>query len=378
MILRAPNSMSLLIFFVIISLVLAYSTIGGVRFILLPIFLLGCVFAFNLRNVLYTLDLSIIFYLFIYVLICSVAIDSYNVFFSVFVFIALSYWPHLVGYDNRLKVKYATIVKAYLFGATICSLGVIVQAYVYNTFGIEFGKIDFYYQRTGFGFLWLDYSFLSLFLVSAIPLVASIKSNSFKIIVCAILLLGSLSTSARTGVFSLLIVSSIFVFIYFCTAVYSGKIKAIWLILFLLGFFSILSLPIIWSAISDRPLTVDSSGRFEGYIAALDISLNSPILGMLFNTDLYTEKYGAIPHNVFIYMLTFGGAVGTLMFSLWLILIAIKTAKVPLALRFSFLTIIVGVQFIPSFFSAYFIAVLVSLVLFKNLETVIYEESFNT
>ncbi|MFL9762267.1 hypothetical protein [Vibrio cyclitrophicus] len=97
---------------------------------------------------------------------------------------------------NELVSRY---IKLYSFSAVFCALGVIFQSFLYIKFGIEFGKIDTYLNRTGFGFLWLDYSFLSLFLSSSIPLFFR-ENIRGKYILSLIVIVGSITTTAKNGV----------------------------------------------------------------------------------------------------------------------------------------------------------------------------------
>lgn len=368
MLIKLPSFVNFLLVIVISSLVVVYYSIFNIRLAILPVLIL-LVLCFQGRGrILYSLDMLVFFLLLLYIFICSIFIDDYSVFMAIFTFMLFLYWPNFIGDKCRKKISINCLAKAYITAALICSIGVLVQSYMYSSFGVEFGKIDFYYQRTGFGFLWLDYSFLSLFLVSSIPLLIYVKSNTFKSILISILFIAALTTSARTGVFSLLSSCLIFVCIHFLRAVYSGKIKAIWLVFFIIGIVSIIFLPIIWGLISDRELTTSGSGRFEGYFEAIEVYLNSPWFGEMYNTDHYKENFGVIPHNVFIYMLVMGGTLGGGLFCVWLFLIYKKAIKTSVIFKFSLMTIFLGIQFIPSFFSGYFIAILLSLVLFERIE----------
>jgi len=298
----------------------------------------------------------------------SIAGESSDVLFSVIVFLIFSYWPLYIGRYNVRRLNLKLILRFYVYAAIICALGVIVQMLIYRIFNIEFGKIDFYFQRTGFGFLWLDYSFLSLFLASVVPISWRLKNGIIGALIVIILIVGSLSTSARTGIVSLIISFLIFFIKDITKSTVYGKMNKKSFYVGLIAVLIIIILPIIWSSISDRELTLSSSGRFDGYLRGIMIYLESPYFGLLYDTNFYANMYGAIPHNAFIYMFTFGGVIGGFSFILWLLFVTFEVKKCNYDMKISFLSIFIGIQFIPSFFSAYFIAFFISMIHLSILE----------
>ena len=124
---------------------------------------------------------------------------------------------------NFLKVETIKSVarnalSLYVIGAAFMAVGVIVQRVLFETVGFEFGKIDFYGGgRVGFGFIWTDYSFLSLYILTAVPIVFYLRESVlFRVTIATTLVIGSVLTTARTGLAGLLLTSiCIFIFMIF-------------------------------------------------------------------------------------------------------------------------------------------------------------------
>lgn len=288
----------------------------------------------------------------------SVLISESIEFLAYWTFAILAYWPNF--FQKNVEYKIESYLKLYVLMAILCSVGVILQWLLYNYFSIEFGKIDTYLNRTGFGFTWLDYSFLSVFLVSAIPIV-NFKMKVLNLCFCVVLLIGAIVTSARTGVFSVIFVyiavSSIATF---KSVFFKGEItkrNLLQLVAFSVFMFLI---PVLWSLFSDRELSSSSSGRFEGYFLVFQALSDMPFLGYMYDTELYKFENGAVPHNIFLYVLSMSGLVGLVTLCLWLISYCISLKCLDLKLIKMLIITFVGLQFIPSYYSGYFIAVIIS------------------
>lgn len=345
---------------VFLTIPFSYYSIIGVRVILISAFLVFVACLINGVSLRKSPDFFLFILNVIFVFFLSILSGNNNEFLAAFFFFTLMYWPDFVGNFNVNKEVVSKYIRLYVYSAVFCALGVIVQSYLYKTIGLELGKIDTYLNRTGFGFLWLDYSFLSLFLTSSIPLLFREKIK-YKYIISLLLIVGSITTTARTGLFSLVLAMLICSMVGFSYNLFRSKAKKLDFIIVLLSILLIVSIVVLWQSYSDRELTLNGSGRFEGYYDALMIFLTSPYIGYSFDIVEYRELYGAVPHNVFLYVMVFGGLLGIFLFIFWVVFLTIRVVKCDYFLKLSLLTVFIGLQFIPSYYSGYFLAILVSI-----------------
>lgn len=327
--------------------------IFGSVLVLVSLFIKGLSIKKNIDFTLFLINVLIVFFL-------SAYSNNYNEFLAAFVFFIFMYWPYLIKDLVITDSLISQYINLYLFSAVFCALGVIFQSFLYINFGIEFGKIDTYLNRTGFGFLWLDYSFLSLFLSSSIPLFFREKIRG-KYIFSLIIIVGSITTTARTGLFSLVVAMFLLSFIGFNYNLLRSKVKKIDLAVVVSSVILVLTISSLWSHYSDRELTFNSSGRFDGYYNAFLIFLESPYFGYLYNIEEYRSLYGAVPHNIMLYIMVFSGLFGLAFFISWVIFLFLRVSKADFYFKLSFMTVFLGLQFIPSYYSGYFIAMLISI-----------------
>lgn len=299
--------------------------------------------------------------------IFSIYGGSFEFFFATLIFLILATWPLLIKL-NKPNLAFTKLLRVYIFSAFFLSVGVIIQSFLFKNYGVSFGKIDLYGGgRLAFGFTWTDYSFLSLYLTSCVPLILSSKFDykfTTKLVMVILVLVASLVTTARTGFTSFIIVFTIYVLFNFIK-VFSSK-KLYYLMLFLL-----ITSPIgIYLGrnytILERKISTSSSGRLEGYQTGIDFFINNPLLGIMFNPSLYHHNVEVIPHNIFIYLAVTGGTYLLLLSSWWLFTIFYRAYKIRDSnIFYSFLICLIGFQFVPSVYSAYFFAILSSFVLIK-------------
>ena len=102
-------------------------------------------------------------------------------------------------------------------------VGVLLQYILYKNFGITIGKVDELYERIGFGFIWTDFSFFSLYLASIIPIVWHKKSFYVSLSLSLFFLYCALITSARTGPVSVFILLLFLMFIYLFKVIFYEK-----------------------------------------------------------------------------------------------------------------------------------------------------------
>ncbi len=338
----------------------SYYSFSGLRLIILGVGLIlafitirGLSFGREMDFFVFILNISFAFFL-------SVFTSNEDEFLAMAIFFVFMYWPSFCSNFNPSENDVSKLSRLYIYSAIFCSLGVILQSFLFNSLGIEFGKVDTYLNRTGFGFLWLDYSFLSLFLASSLPLVFREKLK-FKYVVSLLLVIGSITTTARTGLFSILLSMILLSSVSLLYGLVNRKIKRTD-ILILVMFFALMTLIyFLWGSYSNRELTLSGSGRFDGYYNAFLIFLESPFLGYSYNVSEYRELYGAVPHNIFLYVIIFSGIFGFIVFIIWLVLFAIRIKTVDYFFKLSILSIFIGLQFIPSYYSGYFVAMLLSI-----------------
>jgi len=340
---------------------LSYFDPLGVRVVALSALLFFVISIFSIKRAIY-IDKNLLLFIpsLLTVLVFSSISGSKDV-VSAIVFMSYLLPLNFFNY-TRVRSIFKKSIFLYIVGALFMAVGVIVQRILFEKFGYEFGKIDFYGgNRIGFGFLWMDYSFLSLYLLTALPMVFYFfKGMQIKVIICATLLVGSVVTTARTGL-AALIITSVFVMSFeFFKATIKAKItkkKLLVLCLFILASFLVVY---FYVRFSSREVGFGGSGRLIGYYLALQSFFDNPILGVMFDRGYYLSNYGTIPHNLFIYILSQGGIFFFVLFFLWFsYVLYVATFKVEV-LRYPVIIAFFGFMFIPSFYSAYFFALLVS------------------
>lgn len=347
----------LAILFIFFSVAFAYSNLLGIRLIAIfsvfSIFILIFLSNFKIKK-----DSDIILYciLFSLCLIISLISNVYDVVIAMFFWGLICYWPIFLKRSDFFCDYFLILIKSLGF---FLSIGVIIQYILFNYFGISFGKIDTYEGRVGFGFIWLDYSFISLAIVSVIPFLITRKNFIYNFLLICTLVLGSFLTSARTGIFSLAVLVFVFVFLFFFKNINKLRIGNLVLILSLIPLLLIVFN--FFKDIESRVFNLDDSGRFAGYETALKYIYDNIFIGFAFDNYLYKQEVGVIPHNMFLYLLSSGGILYFTIFLIWLMVFYINNVSNNIiSVKISFWICIVGLQFIPSFFSAFFVAIIFS------------------
>ena len=259
------------------------------------------------------------------------------------------------------------LIKWYIYFTLFMAFGIIFQVYSFFILGQEIGKVHvFFYGRIAFSFIWMDFSFLSLYFISSIPLLFLVYRKNIAIVLSLLLMVSSVITSARTGIFAFSVVLILIVLkIIFFDLLIKYKIKkyySYFLILIPLIFYGIY---LMINTIMNREMSVSGSGRLDGYMEGIYYWLDNILFGTCMNPDVYRELIGATPHNLFIYMLSIGGVLLFIPFLIWLLLIHKKTFQVNFYTMLSILISLIGFNLIPSFFSAYYFAFLLSIMFFS-------------
>ncbi|PCN59668.1 O-antigen polymerase [Acinetobacter sp. YT-02] len=321
----------------------------------------------NLKKV--AINYNFIFYIFMVFIVfamCFYTQDFFS-FFSILFFFLIAYWPLFVEKNKINFSSFSRFVHLYIFFGALMGGGVIIQYFLYTNWGLVIGNVGEFSERIGFGFIWTDYSFLSLYFTSIIPLVGYLKNtgNLFKVLYILFFLMVSLITTARTGFYAFVVFFILVsIFILFNKIILSGRFSKKNIII---GFVSIFPLSLFlfnfYTINKDsRIFSLDSSGRINDYIVALDFFKANMWLGSFYSNEIYRDNVTLVPHNLFIYNLVLGGVVFFCVFLLWLI--SILAHFLPLRsnyIIYSLIICLIGFQFVPAVFTAYFFAFLISL-----------------
>ena len=359
------NIYSLSIFFCLLAIPFAYYSFLEIR--LLPIFILLSFMCATIGGISFKPNTSIFLYLIFacYCLIISIFSATLKVFFALMIFYWLAYWPMHMKEKFIAALNIRKLIVTFVLLGFLSAIGLFAQIISYKFWGIEFGKMDFEGTREAFGFMWNDYSFLSLFFASLIPLVWYLNvSFLFRLLISLIFIVASVLTSARTGFIAFLLAMTVFFVMDVAASFLRGKLRKT-LLFFILFIFFVFPVVIFWLITTfPRLASLSGSGRLEGYISAFQFLDNNLLFGSKFDTSAYVDGVDVIPHNMFIYMLSMGGLFFVLLFCAWGIAMArqilkLKTEKITLSLLIS----LFGFQFIPSFFSAYYFAFFIAICL---------------
>jgi hypothetical protein len=358
----------LLISFLYILVPFSYFSLGGLRFVSIAVFVFFALFFLNKTG---RVRVEAEYYLFIVILLFVLpfgVLNGLSFFSSLVIFSTFYFWPILISKVFDSRRFFLDLVYIYIFGALFCSVGVLIQRFVFEKLGIALGKIDEYGGgRIGFGFIWLDYSFLSLYLVTAIPLISLIKVRLGVGIAFSLLLLtGSVTTTARTGVFALILGIAIYTALRFLGDLVKFRINKNVIYTFFSGIILLIFGYLYVISFSSRKLSTSGSGRIEGYIEAVSYFHNNFFFGSGFSPEVYQSWYPVIPHNIFIYLAVMGGVFFLFIFCVWIFLIFLSLRRNSEALKLSLLIVFLGLQLVPSPLSGYFIGAILALAIVER------------
>jgi hypothetical protein len=254
------------------------------------------------------------------------------------------------------------IVKDYLYVSIVTCIGLLTQIILFKSAGIIYGKLDIMGgMRTAYGFLFTDYSFLSLYLSSAALVTVTLmlynrKFNLLPILYGLLLIYGSVLTTARTG-----IVAFLCAFIFYGITLF---IKRPLMAICIMSIVLMASGVIIEYSTNQREDIISSSGRFAGYSAGIEELKDKLLFGTGFGVQSYKEHYGiAIPHNIIIQYFVQGGLLVGLLVTFILISFLIIVFNCAHVFFLPILTISIGAQFIPDIFNSRFFPVIMMIAL---------------
>ena len=352
--------MNFLFAFFILSVPFSYIEIYDVRVIFLQVVIGAIIFLVGLKNSskIYLTHEALILILFSCLIFSySLLSNNFRVFFAAFVFSFLFFI--VIQFSGSFVER---TISLYKFGVLFSAIGVLTQVSIFIIFGIDVFKVQkFGGGRDAFGFIWEDYSFFSLYLASAIPLFFNKKFDFKFLFFSLMLLLASISTSARTGLVSLLLFIVAIIFISVVRIFLHGKVKRKLLFFVLTAIFIPFAAVISLEKITGRVASFYSSGRIDDFVLGYDYFLKSPFFGVFFNDEFYIDHISTVPHNLFIYTLYLGGVLALLLLFVLLLVFLFKMKRMDPRVSASLSICFIGLQFIPSFFSAYFVAILMGI-----------------
>ena len=346
----------------------AYHSVLGVRVILAVPLVVGALLALSAvqdRKIsLPGADFFVLLVSLLYCLVLALNGGQIDILVSAGIFFFLCYWPFLTSGRSWDSDRLSFMVRAYLAAVSIVAISVVVQYFLYELIGVEVLRVNHYGGgRVAFSSIWMDFSFLSLYLASAIPLVGFLAKNWIRYSVVVLLGASTLMTSARTGLVALALAISLFIFVELFRSVLRGRVRSevfAWLVLLV-----VLSLGayIYFGFFASRELSLSGSGREIGYINGMRFWGDNVLVGSSLDISRYTGEYGTVPHNFLIYVLVVGGLGLAVIMALWLVLAARMISSAATPIKIALLSVIVGASLIPSFFSLYFAAFLFSVAL---------------
>lgn len=285
-------------------------------------------------------------------------VDAFKQYLNIVLFIMLVTFASVTS--SFIKLKLNLISDMYILTTVISSLFTLIQSYLYNYQSIQFGFIDLMgASRVAFGFIFTDYSFFSLFLITGATLILfKTNKNFMDFIFLIIILAGALVTSARTGIISLMILFSIVVLINLLKL----KIKGFFQLLIFTAF-SLLAFYLLLKVRGNQ--LYNDSGRLSGYTDAYQIFLESPFTGIGLGVSSYLSITGkTIPHNLISQLLVQTGIIFTFLVMIFIFMIIFHSFKINNEFKYGLYIVLIGSMFIPDILNSRFIIIMSFLLYF--------------
>lgn len=245
----------------------------------------------------------------------------------------------------------------YLIGTFCLAFQVFLQRFYIITLGSRIGHYAVMGQgRVAYAGLMGDYSFATLYLASGCLIVLLKHLNTKEIgftkfiLYEGFLLSAILAVSSRTGLVAL----AVTVFLYFAFNFRQLNSKLVLVLLI-----CVVAIPFLFEklmASRGSQALLDSSGRLDNYIKALDYWGNRFLFGYGLGLDnLYSATGLRVPHNFFIQYLVQIGVVGLVLIIIpvfWFFINDIRKSSYD---KWLFLLIAIGSMFIPDIVSSRYI-----------------------
>lgn len=264
--------------------------------------------------------------------------------------------------DNLTNTQNDILKIDYIMGTIIACIGTIIQIWLLKKLNITVGNYQFLGgYRQAFGFLFRDYSFLSLYLASGAMLIYFLENKyekfyGKKMSYIGILLYTSILTSARTGIISFVVIFGFFSVIYLLKLIKAGSIKSILIIM------ANITIIIIGYFLTNKTRSTGAfsdSGRMQLNAKAFDIFLSNPFLGIGFGSENYM---GMLPHNILFQSIAQGGLLYTVPLMVFILIMLWEAYKHSKEVFPVLLCILFGALFIPNIFNSRFLPALALLV----------------
>lgn len=267
-----------------------------------------------------------------------------------------------LGDDSRAMGK--ILVRLYIISALSLVIPLVMQIAVFFSKGTLLGKLDVMPSRIGFGTIFSDYSFLSLFFSSA---AAAAWAMNYRVTML-LLLISSVLTTARTG-----IVSFVTSFVLLETINSIKRRQGVRLIKVLGTIFALSIVGLFILAKFRQESFLNPTGRDLSMKESLLLFLQNPLFGFGVGTEGWKKRFGfSVPHNLVIQSLLQLGLVGTILLIAILGRIVERSRKtlgsVPflIAVFYAFVTTLIGSMFIPDIMNSRFLPILVLLLKILN------------
>ncbi|MEG0285052.1 MAG: O-antigen ligase family protein [Vagococcus sp.] len=264
---------------------------------------------------------------------------------------------------NSIDDEEMNIIKnAYVTGALYTSIMLISQYLLFKYANYEFGYINFLYNRVLTYYLFTDISHGTLYLGTAAFWVLYGTKNKVgnlkEYIIILIISLGSAITSARTGLF--ILGAFVFLFIIFGQKNVVKKI-GLSIVFLIISYFSFEFLQGVRQMDSLSDLT-NSSGRTEGYKAAMIALKNHPFTGFGYSRDyLALTIRDTVPHLSILQYALHGGVFFSLFLYFNQFLIYVDSVRKKSVFSWLIMMVLAGTCLIPDLFATRYITLLCAL-----------------
>lgn len=256
------------------------------------------------------------------------SIDLGSTFYRFFVNMEVLLLLFIIWENTSSLRQWRHLLQAYIYGAWVSALSIMLN-YQFDATYLEGLLIDQRYSAFGY-----DPNDIAVMLALAVPMawylgITGSKGRGvflnriFPLIASAAVLL----TASRTG-FVALGVS--YLFVIWSIPHLNRRVRVLGsVILFGAGTYLLSTIPAaVWERLEegiDSTLALDFTGRGEVWLAGLDIFQTNPLLGTGAGTFLLAveavSNFSKAPHNTFISILAEQGLVGTVIFTLILLLV---------------------------------------------------------
>ncbi|MBV2209760.1 MAG: hypothetical protein KUL77_09375 [Thermomonas sp.] len=342
----------------------SYITLYDVRFIVVQLvvgFILVLKIIFERKIVLRDGSIYCFSFVLLITAIYALITGAYESLLSLISFYFILYCSYLITYMGGVKrVEYNK--NLYVVACVFIAVGVYVQWFLEIFFGISiFRNILFGGGRHAYSFIWEDFSFASLVVVSCIPIVLSMYGRKLAIAISFLLITATIVTSARTGIVAILVFTILKFILLSLKMLKTGKMRAHYFAIVIVSPVVLFVLFVGLPFFTGRELTIASSGRLDGFLVGLDFFRDNFWFGAFLDKLYYGQNIAIIPHNLFLYPLIMGGVVYFSFFMAFLVVALYLARSSDGDISQSIYLCLLGFQFIPSFFSAYFFAMLLGM-----------------